>query len=207
MKIEDLELGAVLQPEWDSRPIRVLAFDAEQVMYDSWLSDASMWGIDSLSRRISYYRTLTSFVLNRSHYLRTEEYTEQERSVHRPDLPFSFAKFHSLEWPMTCPASANDFPHIFPKPVDAKVGELVLDAPRIFLEPFGPKGGPKPSVLITAENKTSFTVEEVLWQSARLQFQHLRDDRIVDGVGIYRSGIQRGLPSYCVWGAKSRAGF
>jgi hypothetical protein len=206
MKIEDLELGAVLQPEWHERPIRILAFDADQVMYDSWLPDASRWGIDSLSRRISYFRIWTSFVLNKSHYLRTDKYTEQERAVHRPDLPFSFARFEGLEWPMTCPASKNDFPQNLPQPANPMIGKRQLDAPRIFLDPFGPKGGPKPSVLITAENETSFTVEEVLWHAARLQFQHLRDVRVVDGVGIYRSGIQRGLPSYYIWGAKNRMG-
>jgi len=204
MKIEELELGAVFQPEWDIRPIRVLAFDSEQVMYDSWLPHASRWGIDSLSQRISYYRIRTSSLLNKAMYLRTEIYTEQERAVHRPDLPFSFARIDSLEWPMTCPASTHDFPQSLSQAANGE--KVLLDAPRIFLEPFGPKGGPKPSALIAAEDEKSFTVEEMLWHAARLQFQHLRDEKIIQGVGIYRSGIQRGLPSYYVWGAKSRMG-
>ncbi|MYM36424.1 hypothetical protein GTP38_19020 [Duganella sp. FT94W] len=204
MEIEDLELGAVFQPEWDARPIRVLAFDSEQVMYDSWLPHASKWGIDSLSRRISYYRIRTSFLLNKASYLRTEIYTEQERAVHRPDLPFSFARIDSLEWPMACPASTLDFPNLLSQAANGE--KVLLDAPRIYLEPFGPKGGPKPSVLIAAKNGKSFPVEEMLWHAARLQFQHLRDEKIIEGVGIYRSGLQRGLPSYYVWGAKSRMG-
>ncbi|MDN2697571.1 hypothetical protein O0882_14705 [Janthinobacterium sp. SUN073] len=204
MKIEDLELGAVFQPEWDARLIRVLAFDSEQVMYDSWLPHVSRWGIDSLSRRMSYYRIPTSFVLNKALYLRTEKYTEQERAVHRPDLPFSFARVDSLEWPMTCPATTHDFPQSLSQVANGE--QELLDAPRIFLEPFGPKGGPKPSALVTAKNKKTFNVEEMLWHAARLQFQHLRDEKIIQGVGIYRSGVQRGLPSYYVWGAKSRMG-
>lgn len=83
---------------------------------------------------------------------------------------------------------------------------ILLDAPRIFLEPFGPQGGPKPSALVAAENAKTFNVEEVLWHAARLQFQHLRDEKIIQGVGIHRSGFQRALPSYYVWGAKSRMG-
>lgn len=204
MEIEELNLGDVFQPEWDARPIRVLAFDNEQVMYDSWLPHASKWGIDSLSQRASYYRIRTSFLLNKASYLRTEIYTEQERAVHRPDLPFSFARIDDIEWPMTCPASALDFPKLHSQAASGE--KVVLDAPRIYLEPFGPKGGPKPSALITAENGIRFTVEEMLWHAARLQFQHLRDEKITEGVGIYRSGIQRGLPSYYVWGAKSRMG-
>lgn len=204
MKIEDLELGAVFQPEWDARPIRVLAFDSAQVMYDSWLPHASRWGIDSFSRHISYYRIPISLVLNKALYLRTEKYTEQERAVHRPDLPFSFARIDGLEWPMTCPTTMHDFPQSLSQAANGE--QELLDTPRVFLEPFGPKGGPKPSALIAAKNEKTFNVEEMLWHAARLQFQHLRDEKIIQGVGIYRSGIQRGLPSYYIWGAKSRMG-
>ena len=206
MLIENLELGAVFQPEWDSRAIRILAFDAEQVMYDAWSPHVSRWGIDSLSQKISYYRLPTT-LLKKARYLRTEEYTEIERSIHRPDLPFSFGRNNVLDWPETCPASSRDFPGVSVGALSEVESRLIqLDAPKIFLSPFGPKGGPKPSVLITAENGRSFMVEEILWHAARLQFSHLRADKITQGLGIYRTGIQKTLPSFYIWGAKSRMG-
>lgn len=205
MPNDNLELGAVFQPDWHSTPLRVLAFDRQQVMYDVWSTDESRWGINSLNQRISYYRLPTSLLLDRSLYLRTDEYSELERAIHRPDLPFSFGANATLDWPMICPGTVTDFPG---RTKDASVHvesqSLELVAPQIYLSPFGPKGGSKPSALITAANGRCFMIDEILWRAARLQFSHLRDDKVTQGVGIYRSGIQKTLPSFYIWGAKSR---
>lgn len=91
MNSGELHAGAVFQREWDNRPIRIIAFDDEQVMYDCWWPHVPGWGIDSLNRTIAYYRLPLSLFLNKSRYLRTEEYTKAELSVLRPDLPFGFA--------------------------------------------------------------------------------------------------------------------
>lgn len=207
MPIDNLELGAVFQPDWDSRPIRVLAFDTQQVMYDAWSPHESRWGIYSLDQRISYYRLPTSLLLQRSQYLQTEEYSKLERAIHRPDLPFSFGGNATLDWPMTYPTSKSDFPgHSNDAPLRAESHFLELVAPKIYLSPFGAKSGPKPSVLITAENSIHFKIDEILWQAAKLQCALLHEDKVTAGVGIHRLGIQLSLPSYYIWGVKCRMG-
>jgi len=204
MNLNNLQVGAVFQPEWDSRPIRVIAFDDEQVMYDCWWPHVPGWGIDSLNRTISYYRIPLSLLLEKSKYLRTEEYTDAELSIHRPDLPFGFARFADLEWPSTHTKAKEDFPGSTPfiNQVGARVP--ILNTAKLYLLPFGPKGSSKPGVVLESENPVGFTIEEMLWHAARLQSPFLRQTKVTTGVGIYRSGIQRKLPSYYIWGAKSR---
>lgn len=206
MNLNNLRVGAVFQPDWDSRPIRVIAFDDEQVMYDCWWPHVPGWGIDSLNRTISYYRIPLSLLLDRSKYLRTEEYTDAELSIHRPDLPFGFARFADLEWPSTPPQAKEDFPGStsFVTQVGARIP--ILNTAKLYLLPFGPKGSSKPGVVLESENPFGFTIEEMLWHAARLQSPFLRQTKVTTGVGIYRSGIQRKLPSYYIWGAKSRMG-
>ncbi|WP_173346109.1 hypothetical protein [Pseudoduganella dura] len=204
MNPSDLHVGAVFQREWDSCPIRVIAFDDEQVMYDCWWPHIPGWGIDSLNRTISYYRLPLSLLLKKSTYLRTDEYTEVELCIHRPDLPFGFARFADLEWPSIPPVAEDDFPGHTSFMAGVEASNPLLHTEKLYLHPFGPKGSVKPGVLLESENPTGFTVDEVLWHAARLQAPHLREIKVTTGVGIYRSGIQRKLPSYYIWGAKSR---
>lgn len=204
MILNGLHIGAVFQPQWDSRPLRVIAFDEETVMYDCWWPHIPGWGIDSLNRNISYYRIPTSLLLSKARYLRTEEYTEVELSIHRPDLPFSFAKFANNDWPSVCPTSPDEFPNDLFACISDESSQPRLNAAKIYLQPFGPKGSSKAGVMIEAENPAGFTVREILWQAARLQSPFLREIKVTTGVGIYRSGIQRKLPSYYIWGSKSR---
>lgn len=204
MTFSDLHIGAVFQPQWDSRPLRVIAFDDETVMYDCWWPHIPGWGIDSLNRTLSYYRIGTSLLLSKGKYLRTEEYTEAELAIHRPDLPFSFARSADLEWPTFCPATPEEFPNDSFSRANDQRSQPYLNASKIYLQPFGPKGSSKSGVLIEAESSAGFTVTEALWHAARLQSPFLREIRGTTGVGIYRSGIQRKLPSYYIWGSKSR---
>lgn len=199
-----MRIGAVFQTEWNSRPIRVIAFDDNLVMYDSWQPDVPGWGIDSLNRTISYLRIPLSLLLSKSKYLRTEEYCEAELSIHRPDLPFSFAQSANVEWPSISPKTKEDFSAITSSGPHSEASRSILDTSKLYLHPFGPKGSFKPGVVLESENPSGFTIDEVLWHAARLQSPYLREIKVTTGVGIYRSGIQRKLPSYYIWGAKSR---
>jgi hypothetical protein len=205
MNPSQLHSGAVFQTPWNDRPIRIIAFDERQVMYDSWWPHLPGWGINSLSRTVSYFRLPTALLFSKAEYVRTEEYSDAELLVHRPDLPFAFASTTRLEWPTNAPDTAEEFPgNAFQFPADGSCEPQTLDTPKIYLGPFGPKGSCRPGILLEAENGRFFTVEEILWQAAKLQAQFLRDVKATAGVGIYRSGIQRKLPSYYVWGSKSR---
>jgi hypothetical protein len=93
-----IALGAVFQPDWDKSPIRVIAFDSDEIMYDTWWPNQAKWGLSSLNGTISYYRTKAKFLLERAIYLRTEELSPDELGVHRPDLPFALGQCLELQW-------------------------------------------------------------------------------------------------------------
>jgi hypothetical protein len=187
-----MQLGAVFRADWSNEPVRVIAFDRHVVMYDTWWSHKSSWGMSKLSGKFSYYRLHRDHFEKHTSFLRFEPLGEQEKQVHRPDLPFSFATHRTLSWYGKWPSDL---------PVG---GEQTLLAPAIYLAPFGPRDSAKPSVLVHAANGHSFAEAELLVVSKSIQDPHIRELPLTEGVGIYRLGIQRRLPVYYLWGARSR---
>lgn len=203
MKSTPIELGAVFQTEWSENPIRVIAFDNSVVMYDAWWPHSSTWGMGKLSGNFCYYRLPLTLLMQEAKYLRTEKYTDQEARVHRPDLPFAFAQYNVLDWYAQCPESMSQLEQ-FLESRSAFGTELLLKVPAIYLSPFGPKGSSKSEVLVHAKNGESFTEAEILWHAWQLQIPHLRAHQLTSGVGVYRSGIKKRIPTYYIWGCKSR---
>jgi hypothetical protein len=81
--------------------------------------------------------------------------------------------------------------------------DFEVESSRLALIPFGPKGAPQKAVFIEAANGRSFVGEELLELAHRV---HTVDCPDVRGVGLYRSGISSGIPSYYLWGAVDKAG-
>jgi hypothetical protein len=106
-----------------------------------------------------------------------------------PDLPFTAVRDASLTW-----SSEN------PGALETQSG---LEASAIYLLPFGPRGGTKTGVRVAADNGSSFPTEELFHKAQAVQTAHLGAG-MPAGVGIYRSGLQRGLPAYYLWGSASR---
>lgn len=201
-----IRIGAIYQLKPTRELIRIIAHDANEVMYDSWCAETSSWEIASLKRTVWYLRLPTTLLLRDGVYIRTEEYTPSETQIHRPDLPFSFAQSTLLEWAPSCPPSLEEFSRDLLKSVGTvEYLPKSLAAPAIYISPFGPKGSVKAAVLVESLNGISFTAPELLWQSGKLQAKYIRDIPVTTGVGIYRGGIHRQLPAYYIWGANNRA--
>ena len=193
MNTPSIALGAVFEAQWSPEPVRIVAFDDSVVMYDTWWSHKRSWAMGRLLGSFSYYRLSRPYFESHSKYLRTDPYSEEEQTVHRPDLPFEFAQRSQLSWYEPWSGLPS-----------APVQEPILRSPALFLAPFGPRDSAKPAVLVRAENGESFTENELLNLARDLQTPHLRDGRLTNGVGIYRSGIKKRLPSYYIWGTRSR---
>jgi len=202
MQNQPLELGAVYQPAWDQHPIRVIAFDANVVMYDAWWPHLGAWGFSkSIPSRTIYYRLCTDFLLKRAAYVRTEEYTDEERAIHRPDLPLALLQSEAISWYDDVPASASEVADLL---AGSKLNEDNLRASPICLCPFGPKDSLKKGMTVEARNGAAFSAEELLFEAWRLQAPYLRESLLTNGVGLYRLGVERRVPSYTMWGARSR---
>lgn len=177
-------------------------------MYETWWPHKKAWSLCNLAGTYSYYRTGLEQFLSQGQYLRTDIYTTAERQVHRPDLPFAFAQVESLNWNDraldTLPLLRQELARSHATGT-LHGAEKVLDTPAIYLQPFGPKGSIKPSIWTPAPNGRMFTESELLWHARRVQAAHLRDTLPTRGIGVYRSGIRKRLPSFYLWGSLSRA--
>ncbi len=193
MKPSSLALGAVFNAQWSPEPVRVVAFDESVVMYDTWWPHKHSWAMSKLLGSFTYYRLPRTYFESHATYLRTDLYSQQEQAVHRPDLPFQFAQRSQLSWYDPWPDHSS-----------ATVQGPVLRTAAVLLEPFGPRDSAKPAVLVHAQNGESFTEDEILSYARALQTPHLGPERLTSGVGVYRSGIKKRLPSYYIWGSKSR---
>jgi hypothetical protein len=201
-----VEPGAVFRWSDGDRPMRVIVHDGDVVMYDAWWPHLENWGLadlESLKRkRVSYYVVIASVLTEKATYVRSEALTGDERAVHRPDLPFAVVQDAVLSWPSEIPGTST-----WPDGVcdaDGCPEGTGLQASEIYLSPFGPKGGSKTGVRVKAANGTAFTVEELLQKAAAVEAPHVGDVLPVHGVGIYREGLQRGIPAFYLWGAESR---
>ena len=194
MDASKIEPGAVFRFPHDDRPNRVLLYDSDVVMYDVWWPHLDSWGLADLAaikrQRIAYYVTTASTVQEKATQLRSDPLSVDERAVHRPDLPFAAVRDATITW-------SSDH-------IRLTGARSELDASPIYLMPFGPGGGTKAGVRVVADNSSSFSTEELLRKAQAAQVGHLSDVIPVAGVGIYRSGLQRGLPAFYLWGSVSR---
>lgn len=206
MEPAQVELGAVLQWAHDDRPFRVVAYSHDVVMYDSWWPHLCNWGLASLGevkkRRVNYYVATAATVLEKATFVRSEPLTEAEISLHRPGLPFAAVQCQVLSWPAEAPGSARAFARSWRSAGGPETEEL--GASEVYLFPFGPKGGERAGVRVKADNGTSFSWDELAWKASVVQAPFVRAGASAQGVGIYRSGLNRGVPAYYLWGSQSR---
>jgi hypothetical protein len=215
MEAARIEAGAVLrwtydaQQSWrvrDDRPFRVLVYDSGVVMYDAWWPHLGNWGLANLGevkkRRVSYYVVTASTLMQKATFARSEPLTEAEFSLYRPDLPFAAVQCQVLSWPAEAPESAEAAARSWRSAGCPEAGTLA--ASEVYLQPFGPKGGGRTGVRVKADNGASFGWAELVWKASVLQAPFIRAGASAQGLGIYRSGLNRGIPAYYLWGSRSR---
>jgi hypothetical protein len=185
----DFQTGDVLRVEWDERPIRVMMADNIEVFYDALIPEVG-WNL-ARSRTAIYYRVRTSFLHSSAQRIRTEPLTEQELATHRPDLPMRILRNGDADWGKPLASWPN---------IDT---DFEINSKRLALVPLGPKGAPQKAVVVDAANGCSFSGNELLVAAHSV---HTTDCPDVSGVGLYRSGISGGIPSYYLWGAVDKAG-
>ncbi|MEV0430434.1 hypothetical protein [Micromonospora sp. NPDC050495] len=199
-------MGAVLRWPHDDRPLRVIAHDRGVVMYDTWWPHLGRWGLADLGevkkRRVSYYVATASALTEKAAYVRSEPLTKDEVALHRPDLPFAVGQCEVLSWPAEAPESTEALARRR-RAAGGPEGEA-LAVSEVYLLPFGPKGRERAGVRVEADNGTSFSWDELVWKAAVIQAPLVRAGASVPGIGIYRSGVYRGVPAYYLWGSQSR---
>lgn len=188
-------LGTVFTLEQLPYELRVVAFDRAEVMYDMRWSLEVPWMMAKLTGAFAYYRIDRDYFEAKARCVRMDPLSDRELEVHRPGLPFAVVQRTDLSWY----ESWGDIGGL------AASDEAVLPVGAIFLSPFGPRDTSRPALQLLADNGKFFTASELLRKAKLIQDPHIGNVRLTEGVGIYREGIKKRIPSYYVWGARSRA--
>ena len=171
--------------------IRVIGSDEFEVFYDVWNEHSNSWTY-TRKRSIIYYRFSKKYFLKSTELTDTKPLTKKEIQIHRPDLPHRLCISEQWKWNLTNFESMKEFKQV------SKLDNFnsKIEANKLILFPKGPNGGTKSGVTIVAQNGNSFTEEEVLWKAHNIQSDYVTD--AIDGIGIYRSGLSKGIPSYYI---------
>lgn len=191
MTTDKLKIGEIYITEWDERPFRVLGYDDIEVFYDClWPHDNSWTFSGNLKKKCYFYRTWTSLFINKSKPIDFLPITEEEKKVFRPDLPIRVCRSKKYSWNNFNVSTFDEFLK------QAENFSDTIQTDKLVLIPYGNKGGLKKGTIVTAFNSKYFEASELIWKAKELQ--ETVNNQISNGIGIYRLGFEKGLPSYYI---------
>ncbi len=137
------------------------------------------------------------FFLDDTTFLKHIPFKKEEYNTIRPDLPISTCKIANLYWQRSSFDSMQLYKAFLEKEGIILDNEPVLNAPEVFIYPFGPKYGMGKAVRVKADNGQYFEGLELLWKTNNIQAPNLRTETM-KSFGIVRLGHEKSVPSYYV---------
>jgi len=201
---DDIKIGGVYKLTYDQRPLRVIGFDDVELFYDSWWEHANNWGLRSHRGKSFFYRMSRRTFRKISEFIKIDPFDKDEELIYKLNLPFRICRNSELCWTNNYYANQEDFLNVI-KQTGVYFNDKKIDANKIVLYPFGPKGGHKKSVIVHAMNDRFFTELELLWYAHNIQSRYINDKK--EGVGLYRLGIEKKMPSFYIGSYYDSAGF
>jgi hypothetical protein len=180
-----MNLGDVFITEWDNSTVKVIGLDEFQVFYDAYTPHDNKWIFSENFNKTCYFYTAERIAFEqKSLFKGNEPLTDRELHYFQPELPFRLGRYSSISWDMDVEGSLNN------------TNEPVLKANKIFLRPFGKNGTFKKASLLTSVNSEGFYEEELILSAQQLQMD--TGNAASNGIGIFRLGIEKGLPLYYI---------
>jgi hypothetical protein len=208
VELSQVRSGLVFRWPHDERPQRVLVHDRDRIAYDCWWPHLKNWGYADLEPirrgRANYYGVNVATLLAKAAFVGNEPLTDEEAKVHRPDLPITVVQRAGVSWPVDVVA-ARAWAEQFRGGGIGGVDGADLQVTEVYLSPFGPKGATKGGVRVRADNGMAFTAEELMRKAAEIQAKATGKATSLPGVGIYRLGLNRLVPSFWLWGETTDA--
>lgn len=196
MKPTKLEIGGVYKTEWDDRLHRIIGLDDVEVFYDVAGYDRP-WSLSgNLKKKCSFYRTSAALFEMKSSQIDLLPLTEEEYHFFRPDLPMRIGRTKKLDWNQIDFKSYADFLNSFDADLITELGNQQLQTNTLIILPYGPAGGRKKGEKLVADNGNYFSAAELIWKSK--QIQESVNKSVSIGIGIYRIGTEKGIPSYYI---------
>jgi hypothetical protein len=204
---ELLAPGNIFLTSLDINPVRVIMGDGVWLVYEVWWKHAKDWSYkSSLKSKVIYYRASSERFFKDATYFAKEQLTEEEIRIHRPDLPLNLCRSDQMSWTSKSYATIGDFEKDNSTAMQNLASVCDLKIGKIIFVPYGPKGGLKKGVKVEAQNGMNFTCRELLWNAQNIEAPHNPPGE-EKGVGIFRLGFEKGIPSYYIGGFIDTAGF
>jgi len=198
--------GNVFLTSLDLNPVRVIMTDDIAVFYEVWWPHVKEWSYKTnLKKRAIYYRTSVNKFMSEATYFRNELLSQEEIDVHRPDLPLFLCRNDRISWTTAKYKTMEQFEKENHIALHHTISLRSLDIGKIILVPSGPDGGLKKGITIEAKNNTSFTCTELLWNAQNIQADYI-STKIEAGIGIFRQGFEKGVPTFYIGGFYDSAG-
>lgn len=183
------QIRDILTVRWDHRPIRVLQSDTIEIFYDAEMDEVG-W-VMAKARTAIYYRTLTRHLRENASYVLPKPFTAQEYKTFRPDLPMRLFRHYDANWSVELSILA------------ALEDDVPMPVQEVAIIPFDPRGSAAKAVKVQASDGKHLHLRELIQSAHSAQRAECAEAK---GIGMYRSGVVGGLPSYYLWGATDRAG-
>lgn len=174
--------------------VRIIGLDGNEVFYDALWNDNKWTFSGSLKRKSSFYRMPSKYFSSKAKQIDFKELSQEEQKCFRPDLPLRFGRTKAVDWQKIAVNGIECLPD--------DIANQEIDSNKIMLVPHGPKGGIRKSVLV--EGKTNLKVSEIV--KSAINIQKPIEGQENKGIGFFRFGFEKGLPSYYIGNYIDKAG-
>lgn len=132
-----------------------------------------------------------SFLKNASKF-NSQELNKEELDIFRIDLPLRFARIKDLSWDSDIFDSSQSLTKLIDSSPEVKKS---IGADKIFIYPVGKNGGfKKPTLIESDEGDIKVSKLLIIAKQAR----DLVNQDSSKGIGFYRLGIEKGIPTYYI---------
>ena len=185
--MNELELGGIYSVKWDKRPMRILAFDDKELFYDCYWSEIDKWTFTGKLKTSNskFYRISTKYFKSTSKKISLLKLSKEEYLLIKPNFPLRFCRIKDFNF-----SNFSDYLQDINKIYIQNDCELIFQN-KIVLLPRTKKDRIMKGEIVEVKN-----ISELLKKAKELQ--EINKNLNFNGIGFFRSGIIKKLPSYYI---------
>ena len=187
--LQEIKLGDILKINSTEQIIRVIALDDIEVLYDFYWNHNDKWAFaDNLSKKGFFYRMSLKNCISKCSKVDYKSLSDKEHMVLRPDLRLRFLRDKNASWQYDYfKEKKNEIQNTF--------SNQFLPINKIFLCPLSKNKSIKKGEILESNNQ-EISFYEILVKAFEMSKKIGKTDS--NGIGIYRLGIEKGVPSFYI---------